>query len=354
MTVANPARCREKRPKYQRAVNRSHWSCMVRVLQFHLQFQDPSWRSKMQRPNLKTGQSGSRGSRHVFSQDAQPTHDGRIPNDPGWYLWCVTSKAWHFFYRLSAPVSVFTWDLFRITKKQLAHGCMLPARLGFRFNMAMSKAFAPISPPKTSSFAETALISKCRWKDGVTCQHYLWPWLTKMVLPGLKGVYFWCYCDVLPIFRDPQAFLKSSFSGWIWLHWIVLKDTSKMDDGPNSKCACLHFAYCGIALPSFVTTLKNKCVARWRCNCLLPTKCLLVQTSLCSLPCLLDPIAMSMIRSWLPFYQPGISIDVKPLVSFGFHNWIIREKRKVFSIIKIASMVNLILEPTSMSLHIPR
>ena len=43
-----------------------------------------------------------------------------------------------------------------------------------------------------------------------------------------------------------------------------------MDDALNSKFVCLHFKYCGIALPRFVRTLKNKCVARWRCLCLPP------------------------------------------------------------------------------------
>ena len=78
----------------------------------------------------------------------------------------------------------------------------------------------------------------------------------------------------------------------------------------ESQYVCLHFTYCGIALPSFVRTLKNKCVARWRCMCLLPPKCLLVRTSLLySPPSLLDPIAISIIRSWLHFYQPGMSIE---------------------------------------------
>ena len=53
-----------------------------------------------------------------------------------------------------------------------------------------------------------------------------------------------------------------------------MKDTCKMYDALNSKYVCLHFTYCGIALPSFVRTLKNKCVARWRCICLLPPMCL--------------------------------------------------------------------------------
>ena len=124
---------------------------------------------------------------------------------------------------------------------------------------------------KRRVFRNNSLDLKDRWRI---------EWFEGLFLPGrprgfykgLKGVYsvFLVLLWRVAIFQRSQAFLKSYFSGWIWLHCIVLKDTSKMDDAPNSKCVCLHFTYCGIALPSFVRTLKNKCVVRWRCICLPP------------------------------------------------------------------------------------
>ena len=64
MTVANLARCGEKRPKYQRAVNRR---IELPGKSFTI---SPAVSSRLKvkdaKSKLEVGQSGSRGSRHFF------------------------------------------------------------------------------------------------------------------------------------------------------------------------------------------------------------------------------------------------------------------------------------------------
>ena len=121
MTVANPARCREKRLRYQRAANR------------RIELHGKSFTiSAVSRPVLKVkdaktkpevGQSGSRGSRHVSRRIPTPPRMAEFPVTQDGT--CGVLDPRHNTSSIGfLPVSVFTKKLFQDNKKEVAYGCM--------------------------------------------------------------------------------------------------------------------------------------------------------------------------------------------------------------------------------------
>ena len=129
MTVANPARCREKRLCYQRAVNRRFFSLHGRSFTVSPAVSRPVWRSKMQRSNLKLvkGDHGAPG-----------TFFAGFPPHPGWLNSAITAL--------------------------------------------ISKTDEGLSDLKDYFCLDDQEGSIKGWRVCI--------------------VYFWCYCDVLPFFRD--------------------------------------------------------------------------------------------------------------------------------------------------------
>ena len=117
MTVANPARCREKRLRYQRAVNR-RIELHGKSFTISPAVSRPVLKVKDAKTKPEVGQSGSRGSRHVFC---------RIPTPPRMAEFPVTQDGTFVVLdpRLNTssigflPVCVFRKNFFRITKKTL-------------------------------------------------------------------------------------------------------------------------------------------------------------------------------------------------------------------------------------------
>ena len=82
MTVANPARCREKRPKYQRAVNR-RIELPGKSFTISPTVSRPVLEVKDAKTKPEVGQSGSRGARHVFCRIPTPPRMAGFPPHPG-------------------------------------------------------------------------------------------------------------------------------------------------------------------------------------------------------------------------------------------------------------------------------
>ena len=78
MTVANPARCREKRLRYQRAVNR-RIELHGKSFTISPAVSRPVLKVKDAKTKPEVGQSGSRGSRHVFCRIPTPPRMAKFP-----------------------------------------------------------------------------------------------------------------------------------------------------------------------------------------------------------------------------------------------------------------------------------
>ena len=135
----------------------------------------------------EVGQSGSRGSRHVFCRIPTPPRMAEFPMTQD--STCGVLDPRHNTSSIGfLPVSVFTKSFFRITKKEVAYGCMFHT-IWIPFH-TISILFATSSDKKTCLFAKTALISKT--DEGLSdLKDYFWPWRP-------RGFYKGCLFLVLP------------------------------------------------------------------------------------------------------------------------------------------------------------
>ena len=150
----------------------------------------PVLKVKDAKTKLEVGQSGSRGSRHMFHRIPTPPRMAEFPvtQDGTCGVLDPRHKASSIGF---LPVSVFTKYFFRITKKRL-HMVVCFIRFGFRFIPFRFCLLQVLI--KDVYFAITALISKSDegWRD---LKDYF---CLDDQEGSIKGVYFWCYRDVLP------------------------------------------------------------------------------------------------------------------------------------------------------------
>ena len=130
MTVANTASCREKRLRYQRALNRrielhgKSFTISPAVSRSVLKVKDAKTKPEV-------GQSGSRGSRHFFRRIPTPPRMAEFPVTQDGT--CGVLDPRHNTSSIGfLPVSVFTENFFRLTKKRL-HMVACFIRFGFHF-----------------------------------------------------------------------------------------------------------------------------------------------------------------------------------------------------------------------------
>ena len=130
MTVANPARCREKRLRYQRAVNR-RIELHGKSFTISPAVSRPVLKVKDAKTKPEVGQSGSRGSRRVFCRIPTPPRMAEFPVTQDGTCGVLDPR-----YDTSSicyiPVPVFTTNFFRITKERL-HMVAYFIRFGFHF-----------------------------------------------------------------------------------------------------------------------------------------------------------------------------------------------------------------------------